>query len=102
VIFGWCPRSLFARDPGLALKSGTRGFHRRPERFSFQRLLVVSQLAVSVVLLVGALLFVRSFWNLVKLDPGFRERGILIAVLDFRRLTFFAGAQYRIHTRAAE
>jgi predicted permease len=37
---------------------------------------------------VGALLFVRSFWNLVKLDPGFRERGILIAVLDFRRLTF--------------
>jgi predicted permease len=70
------------------LKSGSRGSTAGPERFSFQRLLVVSQLAVSVVLLVGALLFVRSFWNLVSVDPGFRERGILIAILDFRRLTF--------------
>src|SRR6266404_5373618 len=89
VVFGLVPAFRSSRaDPGLALKSGTRGSTAGPERFSFQRLLVVSQLAVSVVLLVGALLFVRSFWNLVKLDPGFRERGILIAVLDFRRLTF--------------
>src|SRR5713101_2767157 len=89
VIFGLVPAFRSSRaDPGLALKSGSRGSTAGPERFSFQRLLVVSQLAVSVVLLVGALLFVRSFWNLVKLDPGFRERGILIAVLDFRRLTF--------------
>src|SRR6267378_1423125 len=89
VIFGLVPAFRSSRaDPGLALKSGSRGSTSGPERFSFQRLLVVSQLAVSVVLLVGALLFVRSFWNLVKLDPGFRERGILIAVLDFRRLTF--------------
>jgi predicted permease len=41
-----------------------------------------------VVLLVGALLFVRSFWNLVTLDPGFHARGVLIALVDFRRLTF--------------
>ena len=89
LIFGLVPafRSSGA-DPGLALKSGSRGSTAGPEHFSFQRLLVVSQLAVSVMLLVGALLFVRSFWNLVTLDPGFRERGILIAILDFRRLTF--------------
>lgn len=89
VIFGLVPafRSSGA-DPGSALKSGRRGSTAGPERFSFQRLLVVSQLAVSLVLLVGALLFVRSFWNLVSVDPGFRERGILVAILDFRRLTF--------------
>jgi len=89
LVFGLVPAFRSSRaDPGSALKSGSRGSTAGPERFSFQRLLVVSQLAVSVVLLVGALLFVRSFWNLVSVDPGFRERGILIAILDFRRLTF--------------
>src|SRR5712692_1742463 len=57
VIFGLVPAFRSSRaDPGLALKSGSRGSTAGPERFSFQRLLVVSQLAVSVVLLVGALL----------------------------------------------
>jgi predicted permease len=89
LIFGLVPAFRSSRaDPGSVLKSGSRGSTAGPERFSFQRLLVVSQLAVSVVLLVGALLFVRSFWNLVTVDPGFRERGILIAMLDFRRLGF--------------
>jgi len=89
LIFGLVPafRSSGAK-PGAALKSGSRGTTAGRERFSFQRLLVVSQIAVSVVLLVGALLFVRSFWNLATQDPGFRERGILVAVLDFRRLRF--------------
>ena len=89
VIFGLVPAFRSSRaDPGTALKSGSRGSTAGSERFSFQRLLVVSQLTVSVVLLVGALLFVRSFWNLVTVDPGFRERGILVAILDFRRLPF--------------
>ncbi len=73
-------------EPGVALKSGSRGTTTGRERFSFQRLLVVSQIAVSVVLLVGALLFARSFWNLVTLDPGFRERGILLTYVDLQRL----------------
>src|SRR5229473_254297 len=73
-------------EPGLVLKGGSRGTTAGRERFSFQRLLVVSQIAVSVVLLVGALLFVRSFRNLATLDPGFREKGILITYADFRRL----------------
>jgi putative ABC transport system permease protein len=89
LVFGLVPAFRSSRaDPGSALKSGSRGSTAGPERFSFQRLLVVSQLAVSVVLLVGAMLFVRSFWNLVTVDPGFRERGIMVAILDFRRLTF--------------
>src|SRR5712671_3333745 len=73
-------------EPGIVLKGGSRGTTAGPERFSFQRLLVVSQIAVSVVLLVGALLFVRSFWNLATVDPGFCEKGILIVYADFRRL----------------
>jgi predicted permease len=89
LIFGLVPAFRSSRaTPGAVLKSGSRGTTIGRERFSFQRWLVVTQLAVSVVLLVGALLFVRSFWNLVTIDPGFRQRGILVAVLDFRRLGF--------------
>lgn len=89
LIFGLVPAFRSSRAaPGVVLKSGSRGTTAGRERFSFQRWLVVTQIAVSLVLLVGALLFVRSFWNLVTLDPGFRERGILVAVSDFRRLGF--------------
>jgi len=38
------------------------------------------------VLLVGALLFVRTFQNLATLDPGFRQDGILVASVDLTRL----------------
>jgi predicted permease len=73
-------------DPGLALKTGMRGTTAGRERFSFQRVLVASQIAVSVVLLVGALLFARSFWKLVTVDPGFREKGILVTYIDLKRM----------------
>jgi putative ABC transport system permease protein len=73
-------------EPAIVLKGGSRGTTAGPERFSFQRLLVVSQIAVSVVLLVGALLFTQSFRNLATLDPGFRQKGILITIAEFRRL----------------
>jgi len=42
--------------------------------------------ALSLVLLVGALLFVRSLRNLVTLNAGFQQDGIVIAQLDFTRL----------------
>jgi putative ABC transport system permease protein len=87
VVFGLAPAFRSSRaDPGVVLKTGARGMTSGRERFSFQRFLVVSQIAVSVVLLVGALLFVRSFRNLMTVDPGFREEGVLIANVDFRRL----------------
>jgi predicted permease len=38
------------------------------------------------VLLVGALLFARSFWNLVTVDTGFRQKGILVTYVDVKRL----------------
>jgi len=44
-----------------------------------QRLMVVTQIAVSLVLLCGALLFVRSFQNLMTFDAGMRQKGISIA-----------------------
>lgn len=42
-----------------------------------QRALVVSEVAVSLVLLVGAILLLTTFWQLVHTPPGFANRGIL-------------------------
>jgi predicted permease len=47
---------------------------------------VVCQVALSLVLLVGALLFARSLRNLLTLDPGFRSAGVLIARIDLHAL----------------
>jgi predicted permease len=84
VIFGIAPALRATRaEPISAMKSGSRGTTSGRERFSMQRLLVVTQVSVSLVLLVGALLFVRSFRNLVSFDPGMRESGITDAFLGF-------------------
>ena len=70
-------------EPLSSLKSGERGVVGSRERFSMQRAMVITQIAVSMVLLVGALLFVRSYRNLSTIDPGIRERGITIGFLQF-------------------
>jgi putative ABC transport system permease protein len=97
LLFGLLPALRASRaEPMAAMKGGGRGLTGDRERFSFQRALVVSQIAVSLVLLVGALLFVGSFRNLVMLDPGFRERGILLASFDMSHLGLSPGAGKRL------
>jgi len=59
-------------------KTAGRGLTATRERFGVQRLLLVSQICLSLVLLVASLLFLRSFRNLITIDPGFRESGMLI------------------------
>jgi putative ABC transport system permease protein len=87
VLFGLTP-ALTATNtaPNAVLKSGGRGLTASRELFNLRRVLVVSQVALSLVLVAGALLFVRSLQNLVNLNPGFRQDGILIASLDLTRL----------------
>ncbi|HYL09462.1 MAG TPA: ABC transporter permease [Candidatus Acidoferrales bacterium] len=87
VLFGLTPALQAARvAPVEILKSNGRSMTTGRERFSLRRGLVVSQVAISLVLLVGALLFVRSLRNLLILDTGFRQDGILITDLDLSRL----------------
>jgi predicted permease len=83
-VFGVVPALRATRaEPISAMKTGGRGTTGGRERFSLQRLLVVTQVSVSLVLLVGALLFVRSFRNLMTFNPGMRESGITEAFLGF-------------------
>jgi predicted permease len=84
VVFGISPAlRATSAEPIFAMKAGGRGTTGGRERFSLQRFLVVTQVSVSLVLLVGALLFVRSFRNLMTFDPGMRESGITEAFLGF-------------------
>lgn len=87
VFFGLAPAVRATRaEPATLLQSGSRGTSGGRERFSLRRILVVSQVALSIVLLVGALLFARSLRNLTTLNAGFQQDGILITNVDFRRL----------------
>jgi putative ABC transport system permease protein len=87
VSFGLAPAMRSTRaEPATLLQSGSRGSTGGRERFSLRRILIVSQVGLSVVLLMGALLFVRSLRNLTTLNVGFQQTGILVTSVDFRRL----------------
>ena len=87
VLFGLVPALRATRvAPGEAMKAGGRGLTSDRQRFGIRRGLVVSQVAFSLVLLVGALLFTRSLRNLLTVDLGFQRTGILVTDLDFTQL----------------
>jgi len=84
LIFGALPALRASKaDPAGAMKSGGRGMTAGRERFSLERGMVVTQISVSLLLLAAALLFVRSFRNLMTFNPGMREQGIVSAFLGF-------------------
>ncbi|HUG54463.1 MAG TPA: ABC transporter permease [Vicinamibacteria bacterium] len=94
VLFGLAPalRATHAA-PGAAMKSGGRGITASRRGFGLRRALVVTQMALCLVLVVGALLFVGTLRNLLTVDPGFRPDDILVVNLDLRRAGFPDGQQ---------
>ncbi|HZN12033.1 MAG TPA: ABC transporter permease, partial [Blastocatellia bacterium] len=86
-VFGLTPAVRATRiAPGAAMKAGGRGLTAGRERFGLRRALVVSQVALSLVLVAGALLFSRSLGNLLTLETGFRQEGLVITAAGFARL----------------
>jgi predicted permease len=85
VLFGLAPAwSAFASAPSSSLREiGTAGETRLQRLFG--KSLVVAQVALSVVLLGAAGLFVGHLWNLQHLNLGFRRDHVLLVTLDPRR-----------------
>jgi macrolide transport system ATP-binding/permease protein len=54
----------------------------RQRRFTLRNSLVVTQMALSLVVLVCGGLFIQSFRNAQKMDPGFAARGVLLVSLN--------------------
>jgi putative ABC transport system permease protein len=87
ILFGLAPALRATRiSPQAAMKAGSRGLTAGRERFGLRQLLVVSQVAMSLVLLFGALLFVRTLRNLMTVEAGFRQSGILVTDMDYSQL----------------
>ena len=85
ILFGAVP-ALAARkvDVGPALQKTSRGVMEGGGwRFTFRNGLVVAQVALSLLLLVGAGLFVRTLQNLSHTDLGYRRDHLLVATLEF-------------------
>ncbi|HYY56577.1 MAG TPA: ABC transporter permease [Pyrinomonadaceae bacterium] len=98
VLFGLVP-ALQASQPDLneTLKEGgnkgaTKGVHSRRIR----RVLVVSEVALALVLLVGAGLLLKSFSRLQKFDLGFRPDGLLTAQLQLPGKKYAEDDQIRL------
>jgi putative ABC transport system permease protein len=83
LVFGLLPALRFSRlDLNDALKDGSRtaGAGRSSQRL--RSALVVTQMALALVLMVGAGLMARSFLNMRGVEPGFDERNVL--TLEYR------------------
>jgi macrolide transport system ATP-binding/permease protein len=83
ILFGLAP-ALSASRPDLvsALKDETTLLGNRMRRLSLRNLLVVAQVALSLIVLVGAGLCVRSLQNLQAIDAGFDPAKVLVMSVD--------------------
>jgi predicted permease len=80
ILFGLAPAWRCSRqDPALALQPNSRNLGGAGK---LGKSLVVTQVALSLVLLLGAGLFVRSFQRLRSVDFGFQESGLLEVTLN--------------------
>jgi putative ABC transport system permease protein len=78
VVFGMFPALEASRfDAGEALKEGGRGGTGGPRSRRLRAAFVVAQVALSLVLLVGAGLMIQSFRRLSAVDPGFDSNNLL-------------------------
>jgi hypothetical protein len=107
IVFGMVP-AFAATELGLpaALRSGSRTHSASRFRQFATRGFVVTQIALSMLLVAGAALLLRSFWNLAHQDFGYEVERVLSAAItnrgDFTKDIFDADVQLRIAERVRQ
>jgi putative ABC transport system permease protein len=84
LLFGLAPAwQTTKRDLNVALKDFGGGATDSLQRDRLRAMLIVAEVALSMVLLVGAGLMIRSFERMTRVDRGFQPERLLTAKLDF-------------------
>jgi len=82
IVFGLAPAFQLAKPQLMdELRQGTRGSAVGLNQHRFLSALVISEFALSLVLMVGAGLLLRSFWKLLQVQPGFQTSHLVMAHL---------------------
>jgi putative ABC transport system permease protein len=80
VLFGLAPALEYSRsNPSEDLREAARAGGASRKQMRVSRVLVMAEIALSLVLLIGAGLLLRSFWNLMQVRPGFDPRQLVTA-----------------------
>jgi putative ABC transport system permease protein len=80
LIFGLVPALQTVRPSQAAnLREGSRGSGSSKRQTKVTRVLVAAEIAISLVLLIGAGLLLRSFWHLLEVRPGFEPHQLVSA-----------------------
>jgi predicted permease len=96
VFFGLAPAWQNSRlSINETLKDGGRSASESPGKRRWRDLLVISELALAVMLLIGAGLSVKSFWRLQRVDPGIATEGVLTMQLALRGQRYTESQQIR-------
>jgi putative ABC transport system permease protein len=94
MIFGLAPAVRSSRyDLTETLKESSRGSTEARQQGRLRSALIVSEMAVALVLLVGAGLMMRSYLRLQSVDPGFNPRNLLSFTVSLAGLPEYVGAR---------
>jgi putative ABC transport system permease protein len=99
LVFGLLPALHLSKgDLNESLKEGGR-HHDRATRRGARELLIVAEVALSIVLLVGAGLLMRSLWALQHVDPGFDSTNVLTMEVSLPIARYPEGDQMPFYQR---
>jgi predicted permease len=103
IIFGLAPAIQVSKpDINEALKEGGRSSSVGFRHNRFRSLLVVSEVALSLVLLIGAGLMIRSFVHLLNVDPGLNAQNILTLDIALPRARYTGPQQVAFFQQVIE
>jgi putative ABC transport system permease protein len=89
IVFGLFPAIQLSRtEPNEYLKDASRGSSAGPGRRRLRSALVVAEVSLSLVLLIGAGLTIRSFLKLSHVNPGFNPANVLTVELTLPDLKY--------------
>jgi predicted permease len=82
LLFGFVPAWVASHPNVMSALKGEDALARPERRWSLRNILVVAQIAISVVLLCATGLFLRSLQSAAGIDTGFRSSGVLMMAVD--------------------